>query len=57
MLAKSKLNKIEVLIFKALIDSVISYDKFEIINNLLKVKEEIKDLKELKSSSKVLVYL
>ena len=57
MLAKSKLNKKEVLIFKALIDSVISYDKFEIINNLLKVKEEIKHLKELKSSSKVLVYL
>ena len=57
MLAKSKLNKIEVLIFKALIDSVSSYDKFEIINNLLKVKEEIKHLKELKSSSKVLVYL
>ena len=35
-LAKSKLNKIEVLTFKALIDSVISHDEFFLINNVLK---------------------
>ena len=49
MLAKSKLNRMEVLIFKALIDSVISHDEFVLINNALKVynemKEEIKNLK------------
>ena len=49
MLAKSKLNSIEVLISKALIDSVISHDEFVLINTLLKeyeeLKEEIKNLK------------
>ena len=49
--AKSKLNSIEVLISKALIDSVISHDKFVLINNVLKecneMKEEIKILKTL----------
>ena len=49
LLAKSKLNSIEVLISKALIDSVISHDEFVLINNLLKeykeIKEEIKNLK------------
>ena len=49
LLAKSKLNRIEVLISKALIDSVISYDEFVLINNVLKeynqMKEEIKNLK------------
>ena len=48
-LAKSKLDKIEVLISKALIDSVISHEEFVLINNLLKeynkIKEEIKNLK------------
>ena len=48
-LAKSKLNSIEVLIYKALIDSVISHDEFVLINNVLKkyekMKEEIKNLK------------
>ena len=48
LLAKSKLNSIEVLISKALIDSVISYDEFVLINNVLKelnkMKEEIKNL-------------
>ena len=45
LLAKSKLNKIEVLISKALIDSIISHDEFTLINNVLneynKIKEEI----------------
>ena len=36
LLAKSKLNSIEVLIFKALIDSNINHDKFVLINNVLK---------------------
>ena len=46
LLAKSKLNSIEVLISKALIDSNISHDEFVLINNVLKefydMKEEIK---------------
>ena len=49
MLAKSKLNSIEVLISKALIDSSISYNKFVLINDVLKkyhnIKEGIKNLK------------
>ena len=48
MLAKDKLNSMEVLIFKALINSNISHDEFVLINNLLKeydnMKEEIKNL-------------
>ena len=36
LLAKSKLNRIEVLIFKTIIDSVISHDEFVLINNVLK---------------------
>ena len=47
--AKSKLNSIEVLISKALIDSNISHDEFVLINNVLKeyydMKVEIKNLK------------
>ena len=48
LLARSKLNSIEVLISKALINSVISHDEFVLINNVLKecneMKEEIKIL-------------
>ena len=48
-LAKSKLNSIDVLISKVLIDSVISHDEFILINNVQKgygkMKEEIKNLK------------
>ena len=48
-LAKSELNRIEVLISKSLIDSNISHDEFVLINNVLKeydkIKEEIKNLK------------
>ena len=47
LLAKSKLNSIEVLISKALIDSNISHDELVLINNVLKefynIKEEIKN--------------
>ena len=49
LLAKSKLNRIEVLISKGLIDSVISHDELFLINNVLieynEMKEEIKNLK------------
>ena len=49
MLAKSKLNNIEVLNSKALIDSNVSHDEFVLINSVLKkynkMKEEIKNLK------------
>ena len=53
MLAKSKLNDIEVLISKALINSNISHDKFVLVNNVPKeyddMKEEIESLKTLKT--------
>ena len=49
LLAKSKLNEIEVLISKALIDLNNSRDEFVLINNVLKeynkMKGEIKNLK------------
>ena len=49
LLAKSKLNSIEILIYKAFIDSVISHDESVFMNNMLKeykeMKEEIKNLK------------
>ena len=35
MLAKSKLNSIQVLVSKTLIDLVISHDEFVLINNVL----------------------
>ena len=47
MFAKSQLNRIEVLISKALINSNISHDEFVLINNVLKefydMKEKIKN--------------
>ena len=47
LLAKSRLNGIEVLISKGLVDSNISHDEFVLINNVLKefydMKEEIKN--------------
>ena len=49
LLATSELNSIDVLISKALMDSVIIHDEFVMINNVLKeyseMKEEIKSLK------------
>ena len=49
LLAKSKLNSVEILISKVLIDSVISHDEFVLINNVKneynETKEEIKNLK------------
>ena len=50
MLTKSNLNCIEVLISKALIDSVISHDESVLRNNVLKENNEMKDeIKNLKS--------
>ena len=53
MLAKSKLNGIEVLISKALINSNVSHDKFVLVNKVPKeyddMKEEIEKLKTLKT--------
>ena len=47
LLAKSKFNRIEVLISIVLVDSVISDDEFFLINNILiqysKMKEDIKN--------------
>ena len=47
LLGKDKLNTIEVLIFKALIDSYISHDEFVSVNNVFKeyngMKEDIKN--------------
>ena len=49
MLAKSKLNSLEVFISKALIDSNVSHDEFVLINNVLKesdkMEEQIKNKK------------
>ena len=49
LLAKSKLNRIEVLTSESLIDSVICHDEFILINDVIKeyneIKEEIKNLK------------
>ena len=48
LLAKSKLNSIEVLISKTLIDSGISYDEFVLINNVIKEYNEKKKNKKFK---------
>ena len=47
LLAKPRLNSIEVLISKALMDSNISHEGFVLINNLLKEYDHMK--KEIKS--------
>ena len=49
MLARPKLNSIQVLIFKSLIYSNISHDEFALINNVLKEYGEMKE--EIKSSN------
>ena len=60
-LANSKLNSVEVLICKALVDSNIVHDEFVLINKVLKeyndMKEEIKNLITYSSLWKILVYL
>ena len=42
LLGKGKLNAIEVLISKALIDSYISHDEFVSVNNVLREYDEVK---------------
>ena len=54
MFAKFKLNSTEVLISKALIDSVIISDELVLINNALKEYNEMK--KEIKNLTISLVY-
>ena len=49
MLAKIKINTVELLISKALIDSNISYDKYVVISNVLK---EYIDMKKKNRKSK-----
>ena len=43
LMGKDKLNTIEVLIFKSLIDSYISHDKFISVNIILREYNEIKN--------------
>ena len=43
VLAKTKLNTVEVLISKALIDSNISHDEFISVNNVLKEYDDMKE--------------
>ena len=53
MLAKFKLNRIEVLISKSVIDSNVSHDEFVSINNVLKEYEQMKEkIKNLTTFSK-----
>ena len=49
LLGKDKLNAIEVLIFKALIDSYISHDEFVSVSNVLREYYEMKE--EMKNPS------
>ena len=55
MLAKSKLNSIEVLISKTLTESNISHDEFVLINNVLKEYDNMKEKR--KHSNDRLVYM
>ena len=61
MFAKFKLNSLEVLISKALIDSNINHEESVLINDVLKeydnMKGEFENLKDLNSSLKIFVYL
>ena len=43
MLAKTKLDTIEVLISKSLIDLYISHDEFVLVNNVLREYNELKE--------------
>ena len=51
LLGKNKLNTIEVIISKTLIDSYISHDEFVLVNNVLREYNEIeKDIKNPETS-------
>ena len=47
LLGKTKLNTIEVLISKSLIDSYISHDGFVSVNNVLREYNEMKEEKKI----------
>ena len=50
-LGKDKLNTIEILISKALIDSCIHHDEFVLLNNVLREYNEMKnEIKSLQNS-------
>ena len=53
MLAKTNLNTIRVLIYKALIGSYISYNEFVLVNNALKEYDDTKEKIEKIRASKV----
>ena len=55
MLGKDKLNRIEILISKAIIDSYICHDEFVSVNNVLRQYYEIKN--EIKSPETSLEYI
>ena len=57
MLAKPKLYGVEVLIFKTLIDLVISHGEFGLINNILKEHNEMKEEAKNLNTKSSLVYL
>ena len=54
-LAKSKLNSLEVLISKALIDSNISHDEFVLINNVLKEFYDTKEKSKIPITNKLYI--
>ena len=50
LLVKDKLNAIEVLISKSLIDPYIIHEKFVSVNNVIREYNEMKEKKEIKIS-------
>ena len=54
MLGKDKLNAIEILISKVLIDSYLSHDEFVSVNNVLREYNEMK--KEMKNPENSVEY-
>ena len=58
LLAKSKLNSIELLISKALVDSNIIHDEFILINNMLKEFYDMKkEIKKFNNKQKFRLYI
>ena len=57
LLAKTKINSVEVLISKALTNSYINHNEFVLVNNVLKKYNNMKRFKDLNNSSRILVYL
>ena len=55
LLGKDKLNTIEVLISKTLIDSYISHDEFVLVNDVLREYNEMK--KEIKNPETFVEYI